>query len=66
MFRCNNLRKEKYFPNFFFVHFLNLDSIRKFIKKMTLTADAFLNLRTPKDVVREMSKKCRFRRPLDK
>ena len=33
---------------------------------MTLTADAFLNLRTPKDVVREMSKKCPFRRPLDK
>ena len=33
MFRCNNLRKEKYFPNVFFVHFLNLDSISKIYKK---------------------------------
>ena len=28
---------------------------------MTLTADVFLNLRSPKYVVREMSKKCPFR-----
>ena len=33
---------------------------------MTLIADVFLNLRTPKEVVREMSKKSRFRGPFDK
>ena len=33
---------------------------------MTLTADVFLNLRTPKYVVREISKKSRFRGPFDK
>ena len=52
IFRCNYLRNEKYFMNFFF-NFLNLDSILNiFKKKMTLIADVFLNLRTPKDVVR--------------
>ena len=33
---------------------------------MSLIADVFLNLQTPKYVVREMSKKPCFRRPLDK
>ena len=32
-----------------------------FIKKMTLTVDVFLNLRSPKYVVREMSKRSSFR-----
>ena len=53
--RFNYLRKEKYFLEFFFffLHFLNLDSILNiFKKKMTLIADVFLNLRTPKNVVR--------------
>ena len=37
----------------FFLNFLNLDSILNiFPKKTTLIADVFLNLRTPKDVVR--------------
>ena len=37
----------------FFLHFVNLDSILNiFKKKMTLIADVFLNLGTPKDVVR--------------
>ena len=38
----------------FFLHILKLDSIMKIYnkKKMALMADIFLNLRTPKDVVR--------------
>ena len=56
IFIFNYLRSEKYFQNFFFfffLHFLNLDSISKFLKKeMTLIADVFLNLRTRKDLVR--------------
>ena len=38
---------------FFFLPFLNLQSILSFFKKrMSVVADVFLNLRTPKDVVR--------------
>ena len=56
-----------FFFFFFFLHFLNLDSILKiFRKKMTLIADVFLNLRTPKNVVRKKSKKVPFRGPFDK
>ena len=33
---------------------------------MTLIADSFLKLRTPKNVVRYMSKKSRFKGPFDK
>ena len=52
IFRCNYLRNEKYFLNFF-LHFLNLDSISKFVKnEIIFRADAFLNLRTPKNGVR--------------
>ena len=37
----------------FFSHFVNLYSILNIFKqKMTLLADVFLNLHTPKDVVR--------------
>ena len=51
--RCNYLKNEKYFHDFFFLHFLNLDSILNSLKKkMTFIADVFLNLRTPKNVVR--------------
>ena len=51
-FRCNYLKNKKLFLDFF-VRFRNLDSILKlFEKKMTLIADVFLNLRTPKNVVR--------------
>ena len=52
IFKCNYLRNQKYFPNFF-LHVRHLDSILNiFKKKMTLIADVFLNLRTPKNVVR--------------
>ena len=37
-----------------------------FQKKMTLMAYLFLNLRTPKNVVREMSKKSRLRGSFDR
>ena len=66
IFRCIYLRNEKYFLKFF-SHFPNLESISNiFKKKMTLIADVFLNLRTPKYVVREMFKKSCFRGPFDK
>ena len=66
IFRCIYRRNEKYFLKFF-SHFPNLESISNiFKKKMTLIADVFLNLRTPKYVVREMFKKSCFRGPFDK
>ena len=52
IFRCNYLRNEKIFLNFVFLDFLNLDWILSiFEKKMTLIADLFLNLWTPKNLV---------------
>ena len=64
--RYNNLRNKQLFLNFF-SHFRNLHSIVNiFEKKMTLRADVFLNLRTPENLVRQMSKKSHFRRPFDK
>ena len=60
-------QNEKYFLNFFFLHFLNLDSIlNNFKNKMTLAADIFFNLQTPKYVGRWVSKKARFKGPFDK
>ena len=45
-------KKQKLVPNFF-LDFRNLDSILKIKKKkMALITDGFLNLRTPKNVVR--------------
>ena len=37
-----------------------------FQKKMTLIADVFSKVRTPKNVVKQMSKESRFRGPSDK
>ena len=66
IFRWIYLRKEKHFLNLF-LHFLNLEAFLNISKgKITLIADVFLKLRTPKYDVREMSKKFRFRRPFDK
>ena len=66
IFRCIYLRNKKYFVNFF-LHFLNFDSILKiFKKKIALIADVFLNLRTPKYLVREISEKSRFSGPVHK
>ena len=48
----------------FLLLFGNLDSISNiFKKKIFLIADVFLNWRTPKNVVRQMSKKSRLRGP---
>ena len=64
--RCNYVRNEELFLDFFLL-FWNLDSILKiFDVKMTLQDDVFLNLRTPKYVVRSMSKKSCFRKPFHK
>ena len=61
------LSQKRYIFSELFLHFLNLDSILKiYEKKMNLIADVFLNLRTPKNVVRSISKKSRFRGPLEK
>ena len=53
IFRCNYLRNKKnFFLIFFFLSGI-LDSILNiFKKKITLRADAFLNLNTPKNVIR--------------
>ena len=60
-------QKRKILLKFFFLHFLNLDSILKIFKRqVTLIADVFLNLRTKRDVVRQMSKKSCFRGPFDR
>ena len=64
-FRSNYLKNEKLFLNFF-LHFRNLHEILNICeKKMTFIADLFAKLRTPKNVVRYMSKKCRFKEPFD-
>ena len=65
--RWNYVRNKKNVLNFFFLDFRYLDSILNiFKKKATLIADVFLNLRTPKNVVRSMSKESRLRGPFDK
>ena len=52
IFRCNYLRNEKYFLTFF-LHFLNLDWILDISQEqMNVTADVFLKLRTPENMVR--------------
>ena len=50
--RWNYPRNKKHFLNFF-ARFRNLDSVLKiFDKKVTLIADVFFKLRTPKNVIR--------------
>ena len=52
LFRYNYLRNKKLLLDIFF-SFQNLDPILNiFKKKMTLIADVFLNLQTPKNLVR--------------
>ena len=65
-FRSNYLKNKKLFPNFF-LRFRNLHEILNICKKkMTLIADLFPNLRTPKNVVRYLSKKSRFKGTFDR
>ena len=57
--------KIKIFSEFLSWHFLNLESILNIFRKKTdLEADVFLNLQIPKNVVRYMSIKFLFQRPL--
>ena len=65
-FGSNNLKKQQLFHNFF-LHFPNLHEILNiFKKKMTFIADLFPKLRTPKNVVRYLSKKSRFKGLFDR
>ena len=58
--------KGKIFSEFFFPFSKFRFNFERFQKSMALIADLFLNLRSPKNVVRYMSKKSPFRRPFDK
>ena len=65
-FGSNYLKNEKLFLNYF-LDFRNLHEILNiFKKKMTFIADLFPKLRTPKDVVRYLSKKYRFKGTFDR
>ena len=69
IFRSNYIRNEKHFLIFVLLDCLDLDSILIFFekkRKMTFIADKFLNLRTPKNVAIQLSKKSRIRRPFHK
>ena len=65
-FGSNYLKNQKLFLNYF-LHFRNLHEILNICKKkMTFIADLFVKLRTPKNVVRYMSKKSRSKGPFDR
>ena len=65
-FRSNYLKNKKLFHNFF-LRFRNLHEISNILKyKMSFIADLFAKLRSPKNVVRYMSKKSRFQGPFDR
>ena len=65
-FGSNYLKNEKLFLNYF-LDFPNLHEILNICnKKMSFIADLFSKLRTPKNVVRYMSKKSRSKGPFDR
>ena len=53
--------KQKAFSEFFLAFSKSTLNFQHFQKKMTLIADLFMKLRTPKNVARYMSKKSRFK-----
>ena len=59
-------QKQKYFSQFFLAFLKSTLNFEHLQKKMTFIADLFPKLRTPKNVVRYMSKKSRFKRPIDR
>ena len=64
-FGGNYLKNAKLFLNYF-LHFWNLHEILNICKKkMSFIADLFVKLRTPKNVVRYMSKKCCSKGPFE-
>ena len=54
------------FSKFFLAFSKSTLNLEIFQKKMTLIADLFPKLRTPKNVVRYMSEKSRFKLPFDR
>ena len=58
--------KQKTFPAFFLAFFKSTLNFEHFQKKKTLIPDLLPKLCTPKNVVRSMSKKSRFKRPFDR
>ena len=61
------VKKKFFFDFFFFSHFRDWDFIlNSFKNNMSLIADVFLNLQTPKNVLRWMSKKSSLRGAFDK
>ena len=64
--QMNLSQKQKAFPEFFCALFKSTVNFEDFQKKIFLIADVFPKLRTPKDVVRKMSKKSRLIGPLDR
>ena len=64
-FKCNCLKNEKPFLDFLF-HFSSLHEILNILKKkMIVTTNVFPEFKTSKYVVRQISKKCRFRTTFD-
>ena len=59
-------QKQKIFSEFFSAFFKSASNFKHFHKKMTLIAYVFPKLTTTKNVFRQMSKRTRFRKPLDK
>ena len=58
-------QKQKSFSEFAFAFSKAKSNFEHFQKKMTLVIDVFAKLRTPKNVVRYMSKESPFRGPFD-
>ena len=59
-------QKEKNFSEFFCAFFESALNLEHFQKKMTLIAYVFPKLPTTKNVLRQMSKSFRFRKPVDR
>ena len=59
-------QKRKIFSQFFSTFYKFRNNFEHFQKTIILIADVFSNLRTPKNMVREMSKKSRFRESFSK
>ena len=59
-------QKQKAFSQFFLGFSKSTLNFEHFQKKMTFIVDLFPKLRTPKNVVRYMSKKSRFKGPFDR
>ena len=59
-------QKEKIFSPFFVAFFESALNFEHFQKKMTLIAYVFPKLPTTKNVLRQMSKSSRFRKPVDR